>query len=285
MHLDVIGRYRFPTIEDEYSYKDSILYALGLGYGNDPLNRSELAYVTEEDQLVVPTQCNVMAYPGFWPRNIPELGFDWVKILHGEHKINVLRPLPPAAKVKATHRISAIEDKGSDRGAVVYFERELSLLDTGEPLATVRSTIFARGDGGQGGFGKCPSAPSPIVATELDAVCEIQTSRRSALIYRLSGDLNPIHSNPDVARQAGFDRPILHGMCTMGIACRAILKTYCNNQPHRLKGMFVRFSQVVFPGETIKVEFFKEQDALRFRAIAIERNVVVLDRCSAEVSE
>lgn len=284
VNLDEIRKYQFPMIEDEYTFKDSILYGLGLGYGTDPLNRDELHFVTEDDQRVVPTQCNIMSYPGFWVRDLPQLGLDWVRVVHGEQMIRILQPLPAAAKVQARTRISAIDDKGSGKGAAVYVERDISVVETGEVLAQVHSTVFARGDGGQGSFGVAPPPPARIAASTPDAVCEIPTSTRAALIYRLSGDFNPIHSNPDAAGEAGFDRPILHGMCTMGIACRAILQTFCDNRPERLKYMFVRFSQPVFPGETIRVEFFREPDALRFRALAVERNVIVLDRCSAELS-
>jgi len=217
-------------------------------------------------------------------RDVPELGFDWVRVVHGEQLFRLLRPLPAAATVVARSVITAVEDKGRDKGAAVYVEREISLEATGEPLALVRSTVFARGDGGQGGFGEPPAAPDRIDQSPPGAVCDIRTSPRSALIYRLSGDYNPIHSNPDVAREAGFDRPILHGMCTMGVACRALLEHYCDGQPERLSAMFVRFSQPVIPGETIRFEFFPARDTVRFRAIALERNAVVLDRCSAEIA-
>jgi acyl dehydratase len=283
MNLEEVLRYEFPVIEHEYSFKDSILYALGLGYGTDPLDTSALRFVTEDDQRVVPTQCNVIGYPGFWLRDTPQLGFDWVRVLHGEQLIEVRRALPPSGKVRAHHRIVAIDDKGQDKGAATYFEKVIEDFTTGEVLATARWTIFARGDGGGGGFGEAPAGPAPITATEIESSCEIATSTRAALIYRLTADLNPIHSNPEIARSAGFDRPILHGMCTMGVACRAVLQNYCDNRPERLKSMFVRFSQPVFPGETIRVDFMREGGALRFRAFAVERGVMVLDRCSAEI--
>jgi len=284
VNLEEIRRYRFPTIHDEYSFKDSILYALGLGYGSDPLDRNELHFVTEDEQRVVPSQCNVMSYPGFWVRDEARLGFDWRRVVHGEQMIRILKPLPVAAKVRSTPRILAIVDKGKEKGAAVYLEREICLADSGESLALVRSTVFARGDGGQGGFGEPPRVPDRIDTTDPDRVCQISTSRRSALIYRLSGDFNPLHSNPELARQAGFERPILHGMCTMGIACRAILEQFCDYRPECLKSLFVRFSQPVFPGETIRFEFSQEKGVLRFRALALERNVTVLDRCTAELA-
>ncbi len=284
MHLAKVIEYRFPLFEFDYSFADSILYALGLGYGADPLDENELRFVTEDDQRVIPTQSNIMAYPGFWMRDRPELEFDWLKVVHGEQHIRLLKPLPVAARVQARPRITAIDDKGEGKGAAVHIEREIALADSGEVIAVVASTIFARGDGGQGGFGTAPPAPQKITATEPDAVCDIPTSTRAALIYRLSGDFNPIHSNPATAREAGFDKPILHGMCTMGIACRALLALYCDHRPERLQSMFVRFSQPVIPGETIRVEFFNEPGTIRFRARSVERNVVVLDRCSAVIA-
>jgi len=284
MNLEKLASYQFPLIEYEYSFRESILYALGLGYGVDPLDKNELRYVTEDDQLVVPTQCNIMSYPGFWVRDVPELGFDWVKVVHGEQMIRVFRPLPPAAKVQARPRITAIEDKGKSKGAAVYVEREIFLVETGELLALVGSTVFARGDGGQGGFGHPPPGPDRIVQTAPDLVQELATSARSALIYRLSGDYNPIHSNPDIARGAGFARPILHGMCTMGMACRVILERFCDHRPERLESLFVRFSQPVMPGETLRLEFFQYGKRIRFRAMSVERNAIVLDRGMAEIS-
>lgn len=285
MNLDRIVQYQFPLIEHAYSFRDSILYALGLGFGEDPTHENELRFVTEDDQLVVPTQCNVLGYPGFWVRDIPELGFDWLKVVHGEQAIRLLRPLPVAAVVRARPRIVAVDDKGENKGAAVYIEREISLAGSGEVLAVVASTVFARGDGGQGGFGTPPRAAGEIAGGEPDVVCEIGTSRRAALIYRLSGDYNPIHSSPAVARDAGFDRPILHGMCTMGVACRALLERFCDYRPERLRSLFVRFSQPVIPGETIRLEFFNEGERVRFRAYSVERNVMVLDRCSAEIAD
>jgi acyl dehydratase len=121
--------------------------------------------------------------------------------------------------------------------------------------------------------------PAPLAAGKPDQIVEIPTLERAALIYRLSGDWNPLHADPKVARQAGFDRPILHGLCTYGIACRAILRTYCDDEPARLSSMFARFTAPVFPGETIRVEFYEGNEQIRFRAVVKERGITVLDRC------
>lgn len=280
MNLAKVHRYQFPPVEQDYSAEDAILYALALGYGSE--SSAEMPFVLETEQKVVPTICNVLGHPGFWLRDVAELGIDWKKILHGEQMLRILRPIPAAGKIVARHRIAAVEDR-KEKGAVIYFEKIIELAETQEQLATARWTIFARGDGGHGGFGDVPPVMPPLPEGAAEKSVEIATSKRAALLYRLSGDMNPIHADPNVARQAGFDRPILHGLCTMGVACRAILQTYCDNEPGRLKEMFVRFSQPVYPGETIRIEFFQEADALRFRAIAVERNVVVLDRGSAKI--
>jgi acyl dehydratase len=132
-----------------------------------------------------------------------------------------------------------------------------------------------------GSFGTSPAAPEPLPDRAPDAVCDIATLPQSALIYRLSGDWNPIHADPRSAEQAGLGRPILHGLCSMGIATRALLSTFAEGAPERLRAMFVRFSRPVFPGETIRTEFFGDGDRIRFRARVLERDVVVLDRATA----
>ncbi len=281
MNLSEVRRYEFPPVEQSYSFKDTILYALSLGYGG--ADDEERRFVTESSQRVVPTLCNVLGHPGFWLRDVPQLAFDWRKVLHGEQMLRILRPLPVAAAITARHRIAAVDDR-KEKGAVVYFEKTIELTDSGEPLATARWTIFARSDGGQGGFGESPTSPGPLSSNEPEHVVELATSPNAALLYRLTGDMNPIHADPEVARQAGFDRPILHGLCTMGLACRALLQAYCGSDPARLKSIFVRFSQPVFPGETVRIEFFRDNGAVRFRASVPTRQVIVLDRGNAEIT-
>jgi acyl dehydratase len=153
--------------------------------------------------------------------------------------------------------------------------------ETNALLASVRSVVFLRGDGGCGSFGAPPTSPGPIAGRAPDAVCEIKTLPQQALIYRLSGDYNPLHADPKPARKAGFERPILHGLCTMGIATRALLSTYLPGNPDGLKSMFVRFIKPVYPGETILAEFHRNGDEVRFRCRVKERDAVVLDRGSA----
>jgi acyl dehydratase len=284
MDIEKLRTMTIDPIVQSYDKRDTILFALGLGYGADPLNEDELPFVYEKDLRCVPAFANVLCHPGFWAQD-PQFGIDWVKILHAEQKLTIHKPLPSTGSIKGEYRVAGVEDKGEGRGALLHQEKLLYDDATGDHLATVRSTLFLRGNGGEGGFGDRVAAAVPVPEGTPDRTVEIATLPRQALIYRLSGDWNPLHADPAIARKAGFDMPILHGLCTNGLAMRAILSTYCDNDVSRFKSMFVRFSKPVMPGETIRVEFFEEgEGSLRFRAIAVERNAVVLDRCSATVA-
>ena len=283
MDIEKIRTMEIEPIVETYEKRETILYALGLGYGGDPLDDEELPFVYEKSLKCLPSYANVLCHPGFWAQD-PRFEIDWVKILHAEQDLRVHVPLPPTGSIRGEYRVVGIEDKGEGRGALLHQEKELFDAMTGVHYATVRSTLFLRGNGGEGGFGDAMIAADPVPDRAPDKVVEISTLPRQALIYRLSGDWNPLHADPAIASRAGFAAPILHGLCTNGIANRAILKTYCDNEVARFKSMFVRFSKPVMPGETIRVEFFEEGGGkLRFRAIAVERGDIVLDRCSATV--
>jgi acyl dehydratase len=281
--VEKIRNLQLDGITQSYDARDTILYALGLGYGSDPLDESELPFVYEEKLRGLPSYANILCHPGFWAQK-PEFGIDWVKILHAEQEFLIHQPLPPVGSIRGEFRIGGLEDKGEGRGALLHQLKELYDAGSGDHLATVRSTLFLRGNGGEGSFGESMPPAAAVPDKAPDRVVEIPTLPRQALIYRLSGDWNPLHADPAIARKAGFDAPILHGLCTNGIACRAIISAYCDNDPARLRQVFVRFSKPVMPGETIRVEFHEEDDGkLRFRAIVKERDIVVLDRCSARV--
>jgi acyl dehydratase len=185
-------------------------------------------------------------------------------------------------------RVTALVDKGAGKGALMFSERTISDAADGSLLATSRSVSFMRGDGGfaAGGAQASDTPPAPRVATPdtpPDHVCELRTRPESALIYRLSGDYNPVHADPAVARAAGFDRPILHGLCSFGVTGRALLHTLCGSDPTRLKEIGARFSSPVFPGETLRVEMWQRGDAVQFRTKVVERDVVVLSHGSARI--
>ena len=280
MNLQNVIERRFESVEQRYDWRDSALYALGLGIGSDPLDEDELAYVYEErEQSAMPSQCMVLGWPTFWHAD-PAAGIDWINILHGEERFELHRPLPLAAAIRATHRIRAVVDKGVGRGALIYFDTDIADAQTGTALASLHATQFLRGDGGCGDFG----VPPPVVPALREGVAptasiEYRTATQAALLYRLvSRDYMPIHADPVVAKRAGFERPISHGLNTMGLACRAVLKQFSPRRPARLRSMFVRFAQPAYPGETIRVEMFDEGERIRLRAIAVERNVIVLDR-------
>lgn len=281
MDVDAIRAMRIDPIVQDYGKRETILYALGLGYGADPLAAEDLPFVFEGRLKSVPSYVNVLCHPGFWAQR-PEFGIDWVKILHAEQNFVLHAPLPPTGALRGDYRIAALEDKGAGRGALLHQEKSLHDIATGTHIATVRSTLFLRGNDGEGGFGTPPAAAETLPDRAPDRSVSIPTLPRQALIYRLSGDWNPLHADPAIAAKAGFAAPILHGLCTNGIACRAVLATYCDHDPARLTGMFTRFSKPVVPGETIRLDFFEEGNGkVRFRAIAEERGEIVLDRCTA----
>lgn len=282
MNLERIRDLRLAPIEQKYEARDTILYALGLGYGADPLDETELPFVYEQGLRAVPSMCSTLCHPGFWLRD-PAYEVDWVKILHAEQHFEMHAPLPPAGVVRGEYRVTGIEDKGAPKGALLHQQKVLYDTATGGRLATVRSTLFLRANGGEGGFGEAIAAAAPLPERAPDRVIELETLPRAALVYRLSGDWNPLHADPGTARRAGFARPILHGLCTAGMACRAILATYAGSDPARMRSMFVRFSSPFYPGETLRLELYEGGNQIRFRALARERSIVVLDRCGAEI--
>lgn len=283
MNLDAIRDMRIDPLVQDYGKRETILYALGLGYGADPLDAAELPFVYEGDLRSVPSYVNLLCHPGFWAQR-PEFGIDWVKILHAEQAFTIHSPLPATGTVRGEYRVGAVEDKGDGRGCLLHQDKTLHDVATGVHLATVRSSLFLRGDGGQGGFGEPPPGAAPLPDRKPDRSVSFTTLPRQALIYRLSGDWNPLHADPAIATRAGFPAPILHGLCTNGIATRAVLATYCGHAPERLTSLFTRFSKPVLPGETIRIDFFEEEsDSVRFRAVVEERGEIVLDRCTATI--
>ena len=275
---------KIPGVEQRYGWREAVLYALGLAIGLDPMDEADLPYVDETRLKVHPSMVNVLGYPGFWQRD-PAFGIDWVKTVHGEHAIRIHRPLPSEGHVRGTSRIVDLVDKGKDRGALILVEREIRDLTRGELLATVNQTVFCRGDGGFGGPAMTSAAPPPIPARAPDTAIELPTSAQTALVYRLSGDLNPLHSNPAAARAAGFERPILHGLATFGITCHGLMKRLCDGEPTALRAMSGRFSAPVFPGETLRVEIWREGEGnAAFRTTVVERRVVVMNNGRFEVA-
>jgi acyl dehydratase len=270
--------------EQVYEAKDCMLYALGIGLGHDPMNEDELAFVYEKDLKVLPTMATVLAHSGSLARN-PDSGIDWVMVVNGEQGFTLHRPLAAHGTLIGRTRIVDVIDKGAGKGALLLTEREIADKATGAPVATVTQTIFCRGDGGFGGPPRSTPPPHPIPARAPDAVCDLGTRPEMALIYRLSGDYNPLHAEPAAAKAAGYDRPILHGLGTFGVSGHALLKTMCGYDPARLTSFSGRFSAPVFPGETIRTEMWRDGALVSFRARVIERDVVAINNGRAELAQ
>ena len=277
MNLDKLIAWNFPPLEHAYSAKDTILYALGVGVGADPMDPKELPFVYEKSLRIIPSQAAVIAYPGAWLMD-PALGIDYVKVLHGEQGIVFERPLEPTATVRGEYEVLGVDDKGPGKGAVISFEKRIVDAKAGAIICRVRLTYFLRGDGGCGSWKQPAAVPSALPDRAADRVIDLPTLPRQALIYRLSGDYNPVHIDPEVAAKAGFAKPILHGLCTFGISCFGLVQHLCAGDPARLVEIFVRFSRPVYPGDTIRLELFEEENSWRFRARTKERDEVVLDR-------
>ncbi len=266
----------FPEIEHSYTEKDTILYALGLGCGTDPDAPDDLRFVYEKGLLALPTMAVVLAYPGNWLESDASTA-DYSKVLHGEQYLTLHRPVPPAGTVIGRSRIVDLLDKGKEKGAVLYSERTIVDKASGAPIATMASTTMLRGDGGWGGKSGPQPAPHKLPEVAPELAVDLKTHANSALIYRLSGDRNPLHADPKAAAAGGFKTPILHGLLTFGVTGRALVNACCGGDPARLKSMQVRFSAPVFPGETIRTEMWPAGERVSFRARAVERDVVVLN--------
>lgn len=282
MNLEKIKAWRFQPIEHRLTSRDTIIYGLGLGYGFDPVDPRQLRFVYEKDLQALPSMACVLGYPGFWLRD-PALEVDWVRLLHGEHYYEVFRPLPTEGVITARHEVVGVDDKGEGRGAVVNFEKVLIDAD-GNLLARVEQSNFLRGDGGCGSFGRPAKERPSLPEGTPDVVHEIATSRQIALLYRLNGDYNPVHADPEVAREAGFHEPWMAGMNSMGLATRAVTEALCDDDPTRIRSMFVRFRNVCFPGETMRYEFYRTEEGARFRVVVQERDAVILDRSEVRLA-
>jgi acyl dehydratase len=275
---DLISRRSEDT---PFSYTDTqvMLYNLGVGMGRDPLDAKELPYVFELPALrAVPTAVTVLGGAG--GNILAGVEIDWNKVLHVEQRVTLHRPLPPSAQAIGSTRISEVTDKGADKGATIAMTSEVRLA-TGEPLYTSEAVMFARGDGGFGGPSKSSFTPHVMPERAPDIIHVTETRPDQALLYRLNGDRNPLHAQPEFAKRAGFPAPILHGLCSYGIACRAVLASVCDYDAARIKSFGVRFTSPVFPGETIKTDIWVDGEVVSFRCRVESRGVTSLNngRC------
>lgn len=264
----------FPVGEVALTPRDCMLYALSLGLGRDPVDAQELPYVFEEDLQVFPTMPLVLLHPGPWTSD-PAMRIDRRKLVHGFQRLQLHAPLTPTSRLRGQTRVVELVDKG-ESGAVIVWERELTDADSGQVVARTQSGTFCRADGGFGGqrelshiFRNCPErAP--------DEQLDMPTRAEQALLYRLNGDLNPLHASPAYAQKAGFTQPILHGLCTFGIAAHALLLH--TRFERRLASIEARFSRPVLPGQTVRVSFWAVEDGVSFQAHLVDTGALVLDR-------
>jgi len=270
--------HRFEAIRASYTARDAILYALGVGLGADPLDPFDLDFLLEERGKVLPSFAVTLASPGMWIRD-PIFGVTFSRLVHSEQDAIFHAPLPAAASIESVARIASLTDRGQDRGALLVIEREIRDSATGEPYCSIRQTLLLRGDGGFGGKPavRAPTAPIPDRAPDWQLPCP--TSRRAALIYRLSGDWNPLHADPQAARIAGFDRPILHGLASYGIA--GVILMRATGRP--LARLSCRFAGVVMPGDALDFAIWKTDATVQFEASVGGRRV--LDQGFAELRD
>lgn len=287
VNVDEIVGYEFPPVTFTYTPRDVNLYALGVGAPADPLDQSELKFVYElsgEGYQVLPTFG--VLFPGkmidtLLTGELPGMRYNPMMILHGEQFLELKQPLPEAATITCKPRVKAVYDKGS--GALLVTATEC-YDEKGQLLVYNEANMFIRGIGGFGG-----ERGSTIEVTppdrQPDAVIREVTSEKQALLYRLNGDINPLHADPRMAAVGNFDKPILHGLCTFGYAGRAVLKAFCDNQVSRFKSINVRFVKHVFPGETLMTEMWQENEKrVIFRVKVVERDEIVLANAAVELT-
>lgn len=281
LNVDYLKNLEREPVIQTYDWRDAAIYALGLGYGSDPTDSGQLRFLDREQQMQAhPAMANVLAYDGAWLRD-PASGIDYLRVVHGEQEMEIHHPLPPEGRVTARIRVEELVDKGAGRAALVTACREIRDAEDGTHYATVRNTAFCRGAGGFGGKSVQGRQPRAIPDRAPDGSMDIPTLPQLALIYRLSGDLNPLHSNPEIARKAGFDRPILHGLSTFGIACRALMAGVVGNEPRRVRKLAGRFSAPIYPGETLTIDWWRTEPGQAAFIARVGERRVLSDGCFA----
>ncbi len=270
---DLLLAHEFPEARQTYTRRDAILYALGVGLGADPTDPADLSFLLEDRLEVLPTFAVTLGSPGMWIR-APQFGVDFDKLVHSEQAAVFHEPLAPAGEVGACSRVVSVTDRGVGKGALVVIERQVTDASDGRPLCTLRQTLLLRGDGGFGGQPPTPQA-SVIPDRDPDALASFAVDPRAALVYRLSGDWNPLHADPEAAKRAGFERPILHGLASYAIAGVAVARAL-GRSPATLVSLCCRFTGLVFPGDRLDFRIWREGTGAAFQAFAGERKALDL---------
>ncbi|PJI38756.1 MaoC/PaaZ C-terminal domain-containing protein [Ferrovibrio sp.] len=268
---------QFPEREFTYTKSDTMLYALGIGVGLMDGDPHAIRYLYEKGLRAIPSQTTVVAWEDTW---LEDIEADLTKVVHGEQRITLHQALPTSGRIRSQFAIRDIFDKGAGKGAIILAETKLFDAGSGAHIATNLSSVFARGNGGCGGQPGPVPPMHPVPTRAADKSLVTVTTRNQAALYRLSGDMNPLHIDQGFAASAGFDRPILHGLCIFGMATYALIRMACDGDAGRVRHIEMRFSAPFFPGESLRTELWEEDGRIAFRCVAEDREAVVLDRGS-----
>lgn len=273
IEVEKLLSYPIPVVRQTLTRQQTAFYALSVGVGADPLNERQLRYVDYcRDLQALPSLALVLGHPGFWLGDARS-GVDPKSVVHGEQELTLHSELPVEGEIIGETRIIGLVDKGVGNGALLYTRKEVRSAADGRLLASTLNTTFLRGGGGFGGDSSALRSSHALPEGKPDFCIDLPTRPEQALYYRMNGDNNPLHADPAVAMAAGFSRPILHGLCTFGIVCHALLSTLANYDASRLRSMALRFSSPVLPGETIRSEIWRDGS---FRARVLERDALVV---------
>jgi acyl dehydratase len=273
---------RLPDGRTSYTKDQVILYHLGLGAGVPATDPKELEYTYEKNLKVLPSFAVIPSFGSMGGiGNVPGLQFNFAMLLHGEQEVRVHRPLPVEANLVTSAHIPEIYDKG--KAALVILETEAKDEATGQLLFTNRYSMFIRGEGGFGGDSG-PKVGNQAPERAPDGAIERKTLPQQALIYRLSGDKNPLHADPEFAKLGGFDTPIIHGLCSYGIACKAIVDEVLGGDVTQVARYQARFAGVAFPGETYRISYWKDgAKRILLEAASVERNAKIISNAVIEL--
>lgn len=276
MRLDCEKVLNFPAKETDTTYteRDTILYALGICFGFEPMDERQLRFIYERDLVAFPTIAMAIGHPGQWLNNA---GVDPSRTVHAQKRMEVLAPMPVAGTVHSRSIVTGVDDKGPGRGALIHTQRDIWDKKTGQHLSRQVNTIMARGQGGFDGPRTPARTPHKIPDREPDLVCDLPIMPQQALIYRLSGDPHPLHVDPAFARRSGFTHTVLHGLATMAISTHAVVRSCCEYDPSGVQAVECRFTRPVFPGDLIRTEIWCDGPCISFRGRVVARDEIVVD--------
>ena len=273
LNYEKIMAYNPGDIAVRYTKNDSIFYALSIGIGMDPMDAGQLKYVYERNLEAFPAMASSLGWMG--RLTDPEYGIDARMVVASDLGVELHVPLPAEGELVSRPRVKEIVDRGAGNAAIIQFERDL-YDRSGTKVATIRNSILARNHGGFGGKVTTLAEPHAVPDGAPDIICDLPTPPNLALLFRLNGDTNPIHVDPDRAKAAGFPRPLLHGAASYGIAAHALMRAVADYHTERFVSMQARFARPVFPGETLRTEIWVRGDEVSFRCRTVERGEVAL---------